>query len=235
MIRRLTTVVALVLVLLAALAETSRAQGDERRFIDLKQVPVEGSAAQDFAPRGWKIEEEIKGDLNADSRPDTVVKLIEDLPAETSDGALNDRYRALLVLAGGADGKLQRVGAATRLLRCTGCGGVLGDPGGGDVKIEKGVLIISQLYGSRESVDITQRFRYDPRLKRFMLIGEDVENRDRAVGTSVIESSNYLTGVKTIKETRYNQKNDRDVVVSSTTKRIPTKKRFLEDIDYDEQ
>ena len=175
MIQRLMILVALVLVLTAALVETARAQGDERRFIDLKQVPVEGSAAQDFAPRGWKIEEEIKGDLNADSRPDTVVKLIEDLPAETADGALNDRYRALLVLAGGVDGKLQRLAAATRLLRCTGCGGVLGDPGGGDVKIEKGVLIISQLYGSRESVDITQRFRYDARLKRLVLIGEDVD------------------------------------------------------------
>ncbi len=232
MIDRLTTMAALALVL-AALVGTSRAQGDERRFLDLKQVPVEGSAAQDFVPRGWKIEEEIKGDLNADSRPDVVVKLIEDLPEETADGTLNDRYRALLVLAGGADGKLQRVGAATRLLLCTGCGGVLGGQGGGDVKIEKGVLIISQLYGSRESVDITQRFRYDPRLKRFVLIGEDVDNTDRAVGTSVIESSNYLTGVKTIKKTRYNQKSDRDVVLSSTTKRVPTTKRFLEDIDND--
>jgi hypothetical protein len=231
--RRLQIVAAGVLVL-SVCGKTSRAQGEERRFLDLTQVAAEGNAVQDFVPRGWEIEEQITGDLNGDARPDTVVTLIEDVPAETADGGLTDRYRALLVLADGGSGKLRRVAAATRLLRCTGCGGVLNNSGASSVTIAKGVLIVNNFWGSRESVDLTQRFRYDPRLKRFVLIGEDSERRDRAVGTSVSTSSNYLTGVETHKQTRYDQKKDRDVLVSSTTKRIRTSKRFLEDIDYDE-
>jgi hypothetical protein len=110
---------------------------------------------------------------------------------------------------------------------------MLGNPGGGDITIEKGVLIISQLSGSRESTDLTQRFRYDPALKRFVLIGEDIVNSDRLTGESENLSSNYLTGVKIIKKTRYDQKNDREVVVSSRTQRIPARKRFIEDVDYE--
>jgi hypothetical protein len=230
--RRLLVLIVLVFAVMMR-AGTSRAQDDERRFIDLKQVAAEGSAAQDFVPRGWKIEGQTEGDLNGDSKPDTALKVIEDLPEETAEGTLNIRYRALLVLLRAENGKLHRAAAADRLLQCTGCGGMLGNPGGGDITIAKGVLIISQLSGSRESTDLTQRFRYDPSLKRFVLIGEDVVNSDRLTGESENESANYLTGVKIIKKTRYDQKNDREVVVSSRTQRIPARKRFIEDIDYE--
>jgi hypothetical protein len=230
--RRLEALIALALGVMI-FAGTSRAQDEERRFIDLKQVATEGSAAPDFVPRGWKIEGQTEGDLNGDSKPDVALKLIEDLPEETAEGGLNMRYRALLVLLRTETGKLHRAAAADRLLQCTGCGGMLGNPGGGDITIAKGVLIISQLSGSRESTDLTQRFRYDPALKRFVLIGEDVVSSDRLTGESENESTNYLTGVKIIKKTRYDQKNDRDVVVSSRTQRITARKRFLEEIDYE--
>jgi hypothetical protein len=212
----------------------ARAQDEQRRFIDLKQVAVEGNTVQDFVPRGWKIEGQTDGDLNADSKPDTALKLIEDLPEEGADGALNIRYRALLVLLKTETGKLQRAGAGTRLLQCTGCGGMLG-AGGGDIAIEKGVLVVYQLSGSRESTDLTQRFRYDPRLKRFVLIGEDVMETDRLTGESTGESTNYLTGVKIIKKTRLDKSGDHDIPVSSTTKKIPVRQRFLEDIDYESE
>jgi hypothetical protein len=229
---KLTVMIALVLGVMM-FAGTSRAQDEERRFIDLKQVPVEGNAAQDFVPRGWKIEEQTEGDLNGDSRPDMALKLIEDLPEETADGALNIRYRALLLLLKTENGKLHRAAAADRLLQCTGCGGMLGNPGGGVITIEKGVLVVSQLSGSRESTDLTQRFRYDPRLKRFVMIGEDIENRDRLTGESESQSSNYLTGVKTIRKTRLDKSGDHEIPVSSKTQRIPARKRFIEDIDYE--
>ena len=233
MIRSLKVLVVLALTLAALATATSRAQEDERRFIDLKQVPVEGASAQDFVPRGWKIEEQVDGDLNADARPDMVLKLIEDLPEETTDGALNVRYRALFVLLKTEAGKLHRAAAGARLLQCTGCGGVLGSPGGGDIQIEKGVLVVSQLSGSRESTDVTQRFRYDARLKRFVLIGEDRVDTDRLTGQSTSESVNYLTGVKIIKKTRLDKSGDRDIPVSTATKKIAVTKRFLEDVDYE--
>ena len=232
--RNLRVLVVLALALAALSATTSRAQEEQRRFIDLKQVPVEGNSVQDFVPRGWKIEGRTDGDLNADSKPDTALKLIEDLPEETADGALNIRYRALLVLLKTEDGKLLRAGAGTRLLQCTGCGGMLGT-GGGDIAIEKGVLVVYQLSGSRESTDVTQRFRYDPRLKRFVLIGQDTVNTDRLTGESTNESANYLTGVKIIKKTRLDKSGEHEIPVSSTTKKIPPTRRFLEDIDYESE
>jgi hypothetical protein len=235
MIRSLKVLVVLALTLAALAGVDARAQEEERRFIDLKQVPVEGAAAQDFVPRGWKIEGQVDGDLNADARPDVVLKLIEDLPEETAEGALNVRYRALLVLLKTETGKLYRAAAGTRLLQCTGCGGVLGSPGGGDIQIEKGVLVVYQLSGSRESTDLTQRFRYDARLKRFVLIGEDQVSTDRLTGEGTSESTNYLTGVKIIKKTRLDKSGDRDIPVSSTTKKIAVTKRFLEDVDYERQ
>lgn len=234
MIRNLKLLVVLALALVALLlSPPARAQEEQRRFIDLKQVAVEGSSVQDFVPRGWKIEGQTDGDLNADSKPDTALKLIEDLPEEDAGGALNIRYRALLVLLRTETGKLQRAAAGTRLLQCTGCGGMLGGSGGGDISIEKGVLVVYQLAGSRESMDLTQRFRYDPRLKRFVLIGQDEVVSDRLTGESTSESTNYLTGVKIIKKTRLDKSGDHEIPVSSSTKRIPASKRFLEDIDYE--
>jgi hypothetical protein len=232
MTRNLTVLIALVLTL-AVLAGRSRAQDEERRFLNLKQVPLEGNAAQDFMPRGWVIEGQTSGDLNGDSRPDTVLQLIEEGPEQTAEGALNIRYRALLVLLKTENDKLHRAGAATRLLQCTGCGGALGSPGGGDISIDKGVLVVDQLSGSRESVDVTQRFRYDPRLKRFVLIGQDVVHTDRLTLESEYESSNYLTGVKIVKKTRLDKSGEHDITVSSRTQRVSTRKRFLEDIDYE--
>jgi hypothetical protein len=232
---KVTILLALALTVMMLIVGTARAQDDEqRRFIDLKQVAAEGSSVKDFVPRGWKIEGQTEGDLNGDSRPDVALKLIEDLPEETADGTLNIRYRALLVLLRTENGKLHRAASAARLLQCTGCGGMLGNPGGGDITIEKGVIIVSQLSGSRESTDLTQRFRYDARLKRFVMIGEDIENRDRLTGESTSESSNYLTGVKTIKKTRLDRTGEREIAVSSKRQRIPVAKRYLEDIDYEQ-
>lgn len=225
----------LALLALVALATTIHAQEEKRRFLDLKQVPVEGNSTQDFVSRGWKIEEQVEGDLNADSTPDTVLKLIEDLPEETPKGALNIRYRALLVLFQTVAGKLERVAAGTRILQCTGCGGMLGNPGGGVITVEKGVLIVDQLSGSRHSTDLIQRFRYNARLKRFVIIGEDVIHADRLTGEKTSVSSNFLTGDKFTGTTRLDKSGEHEIGLSAITQRIPVTKRFLEDIDYERE
>ena len=53
---------------------------DERVVIDKSLVPATADDVQKFVPRGWKIEEQIKGDLNADSVADYALKLVEDKP-----------------------------------------------------------------------------------------------------------------------------------------------------------
>lgn len=64
------------------------------------------------------------------------------------------------------------------------CSGMLSDPeaGGGRVVIKSGLLIASQLYGSRKARAIAQRFRYEARPGRFQLIGEDISDLDRLTG-----------------------------------------------------
>lgn len=212
----------------------STRQDGERRFLDPQLVPAEGRAAADFVPRGWVSEEEVTGDLNGDGVTDVARRLVEDLPAETN-GVWNERHRALVLLFGKAGGGFVRAAVASRLLYCSLCAGVLGDPAGGNISLEikNGVLIVSQLSGSRESTDITQRFRHDPRLKRFVLIGEDIETYDRLVGDGQTESTNYLTGVRVTKKHRVRKKDGEPVLVSTARKKVAARRRFIEDVDYE--
>ncbi|MGH9901414.1 MAG: hypothetical protein ACRD68_06325 [Pyrinomonadaceae bacterium] len=208
-------------------------QGPEgRRSINLGEVPAEGNSVRDFVPPGWVVEDQAGGDLDRDSKPDIVLKLVEGQP-HSADGVTNERGRALIVLLTTGGGRLRRAAASGRLLYCVGCAGVLEDPAGSNVsvKIENGVIVLEQMRGSREAVTSTLRFRHDPRAGRFLLIGEEVENRDRFTGRNVHESSNYLTGVKIVRISQYDKRSDREVAVSVRKGRVASSKRFLEDVD----
>jgi hypothetical protein len=87
--------------------------------------------------------------------------------------------------------------------------------------------------GSREATDLTQRFRLDPRAGRFLLIGEDIETRDRAVGDSQSESTNYLTGVRVTKKYRVRKRDGEPVLVSNVRRKVAAPRRFIEDVDYE--
>lgn len=226
-------------ILLSLLGTGAAARQDEpRRSLDPSLVPAEGREPRDFVPSGWKTETDagvITGDLNKDGAPDAVLRLVEDLPAEGADGSLNNRYRALVVLLAKPGGGYSRAAVAPRLLGCTGCAGALGDPAGGNIQVEikNGVLNVNQLSGSREATDLTQRFRYDAASGRFVLIGEDVNEYDRAAGGGTSTSTNYLTGVRITKRTRV-ARGGRESVTSNTT-RVPVKRRFIEDVDYEQR
>lgn len=217
------------------LSVAARAQGDdERRFLDAGRVPAVGKSFADFVPRGWVLEEKVEGDLDGDRVPDAALRLIEDLPQESKDGTWNNRHRALVVVFKRA-GSFERAAVATRLLYCSLCGGALSDPAGGNLALEikNGVLNVSQLSGAREATDLTQRFRYDARTKRFALIGEDVENYDRAVGDSTKTSTNYLTGVSVTEKRRVLKEGQEPKLVSTTRKKVAARRTFIEDIDYE--
>jgi hypothetical protein len=226
-----------VIILLSASGAAAR-QDEPRRFLDPKQVPAEGAKPADFVPRGWKTETEegvVTGDLNRDGAPDAVLRLVEDMPIERADGILNTRYRALVVLFAKPGGGFSRAAVATRLLGCSLCYGMLGDPAGGNiqVEIEKGVLNVSQLSGSREARDHTLRFRHDAASGRFRLIGEEVSDYDRAAGGGTSTSTNYLTGVR-VTRAAGPLRRGRESAAARTT-RVPRATRFIEDVDYENQ
>jgi hypothetical protein len=136
-----------------------------------------------------------------------------------------------MVLFREADGRLLRAGFSASLLLCTRCYGMLGgEDGNVSITIEKGVLIVNQLWGSRDAVDQTHRFRYDDRPGRFLLIGQDIENRDRMSGHSTLESSNYLTGEQVTEKRTFTEEGTEEVVLSTTRKRIAKTRKFLEEM-----
>jgi hypothetical protein len=235
-----TFILSAIILLSSGGAAASTPQGDERRFLDPSLVPAEGAKPADFVPRGWKLEGGegvVSGDLNRDGAADSVLRLVEDLPTEGADGVYNARHRALVILLAKPGGGLRRAAVATKLLGCTLCAGALGDPEGGNIQIEikSGVLNVHQLSGSRESTDLTQRFRHDAASGRFLIIGQDVETYDRLEGGGTSESNNYLTGVRVTRKTRAAGEGRDPVIVSDKTGRSKTVRRFIEDIDYEKQ
>jgi hypothetical protein len=213
-------------------------QDEARRSLDPKLMPAEGRSARDFVPRGWKLETDegvVTGDLNRDGAADAVLRLVEDAPVEAADGTLNTRYRALVVLLARPGGGFARAAVATKLLGCSLCHGVLGDPEGGNIQVEikNGVLDVNQLSGSREATDLTLRFRHDAAAGRFLLIGAERSDYDRAAGGGTSTSTNYLTGVRVVKTTRVGR-GGRERTTSKTT-RVPRARRYIEDVDYEQQ
>jgi hypothetical protein len=213
-------------------------QDEERRLLDPGAVPAEGRSARDFVPKGWKLETDegvVSGDLNRDGAADAVLRLVEDLPVQGADGVLTTRFRALVILLARPGGGFTRAAVATKLLGCSLCYGVLGDPEGGNIQIEikNGLLDVSQLSGAREATDLTLRFRHDPETGRFRLIGEERSDYDRAAGGGTSSSTNYLTGVRVAKTTTVGR-GGRESTTSKTT-RVPRTRQFIEDVDYEKQ
>lgn len=201
---------------------------DERVVINSALVPVTANDVQAFVPRGWKIEERLKGDLNADGVADYVLKLVEDKPDKDASGDPTERYRALVVVLQEQGGSFSCGAVAGKLLQCTRCGGafygVSETPA--SVSIEKGIVVVEQDHGSRNLTNTTYRFRYDPATKKFTLIGFDYADADRLTASVLSESTNYLTGVRIT--TR--GKGNRDV---KTRTIIPKQKTSIEDVDLE--
>lgn len=200
--------------------------------LDPASLPQTASAISDFLPRGWMIEAQISGDLNRDSIPDLAVTLVEQMPANADKDNPPERQRALLILFKTSDGKFNRAALANKVLLCTRCGGafygVAETPT--TVKINNGVLIVSQEYGSREVTEETFRFRFEADSKRFALIGADLRSYDRATGKTLKESTNFLTGVKLQSKGQMAQDTDKETPVSNKRLRISRKKKFLEEV-----
>lgn len=191
-------------------------------------IPAEADDVSKFVPPGWRIEERVRGDLNGDSLADYALKLVEDKPAKDKDGDATERQRALVIVLQNKDGKLSRAAIANKLLQCTRCGGafygVMESPA--NVKIEKGVIIVTQDHGSRWLTNTTYRFRYDADTRKFGLIGFDFSNADRLTAAVVSESTNYLTGVRRVSRGKGNRN-------TSTTAHISPQKVFIDQVDYE--
>ena len=219
----------LILSLLLVILHSSAFAQDGAAKIDRSRVPARADQPEKFAPSGWKIEDQITGDLNGDTLPDYALKLVEAKPDKDAEGDPTERGRALVIALATKDGPLSRAGVADNLLQCTRCGGafygVVETPA--EVTIEKGVLVVQQDHGSRNVTNTTYRFRYEPATGKFLLIGFDFADADRATAQVTSESINYLTGAR--EELR--SKGEKDLKTRTV---IPKRKIYLDDISADD-
>ena len=194
----------------------------QESLLEPGRLPRSGRSLDAFVPRGWTVEARADGDLTDDAIADIAAILAQSTPDRDADEAV----RTLLILVGEPNGTWTSGGVDGGLFVCVGCGGVKESVG---IEIARGVLLVHQLTGSRQYTDETWRFRHDPKLRRFLLIGRDVTNADGFVGGQR-DSENFLTGIKISERFRYAPKSDKEITVSSKKDRIARQARFLEEV-----
>jgi hypothetical protein len=162
----------------------------------VKQPELTLTSAQELIPSGWILEKETIGDLNGDGRADIALKLIQ-------SGSGSVRQRALLVLLSTPSG-WQKLAFAPKLLLCSSCAGTMGADNGAHIKVEinDGILVVDQLSGSRSVIQTIHRFWIDRNSQELVCIGEDINPYDRANGNKITDSRNFLTGKRSILESR---------------------------------
>ena len=176
-------------------------------YLILGALPVSAVAApavQDFVPQGWKLEQQIDGDLNGDGRADKVLVLQQQDAAHWQDneglGAprLNLNPRTLLVLWNTPQGYHEAVRNTTLLpsesSEDTPC---LVDPlEEGAISIRKQVLVVDLHYwlscGSYSLNHMQYKFRYQQ--GAWPLIGLDVNSSARNMDDTEQSSYNFVTG-----------------------------------------
>lgn len=202
-------------------------------LLDAAKVPIQGASTRSFVPSGWLLEKEWKGDMDGDGRDDALVAVLAE-ERKDAQGEPIDRERALLALLAGADGRWRRVGTGDRGLQCHGCGGGMlngTDWGLADIKIEKGIIVVDQIGGSRWTNASTLRFRYDSKEDRVSLIGADLSDFDRANGEETVTSTNYLTGDRIVTGRRIEEEGKGMRKVSEKRRKIAVPPIFLEEVD----
>ncbi len=204
---------------------TPRVFGQDARPLPVSRVATRADAPLLFAPRGWKIEKQINGNLNRVKKSDAILVLVENKAASSR------RQRALVVVLREGKG-WRRVGFNNSLLQGTRDGGAFygASETPVDLSIRKGIIQIDQESGSREVQTWTYKLRYDARQNRIVLIGFDSIIRDRADGSVQIVKANYLRGIQNTKQFKGNTG-----PVQYRTTLISRKLRRLEEIRGDER
>jgi hypothetical protein len=223
--------IALALLLLAPIAASPQ---QRKPSLTPSSIPLTAKTPRQFVPPGWTVEEQIVGDLNRDSLPDIVLKLVRSNASGSANGATK-MQRALVILFRGKNDQLRRAAIADRLLQCVACGGALDGmkEAPAQVTIAKGILIVKQARGSKNVIDQTYRFRHDKRSGKFLLIELEIADRDRANGELVEQHINFITGQKTVTKSHFDERLQKYLVKSSTRTKVNKSRIPIEQVDHE--
>lgn len=129
------------------------------------QVPAE---VRPFVEAGTKAIAVEAADLNGDGRGDFVLVLERENPATDGDD-FPVNQRPLLLLVRGADGRLAVEKRNERLVMCSRCGGVFGDPFEG-VEAGRNTFTVNFYGGSNWRWKYSYRFNYSRRDGTWQLV-----------------------------------------------------------------
>ena len=100
--------------------------------------------------------------------------------------------------------------------------------GSAALSAKKGVLVVEDLAGGTSAISSTYRYRYDPKVRRMRLIGDDVTYYSRTNNHDSIEiSTNRLTGLQL--RTVNKLTDDAYVPQPEVRSRVPTAPIYMED------
>ena len=154
-------------------------------------IPMTAKDPKGFAPKGWEIDVVEKGDLNGDKIDDAAIVMKN--PQPMKDGEVRENSKRFLVLAFGDGSQFKRIAFSDEAALDEDEGGMMGDPFQ-ELKIDKGIVIITHYGGSAWRWGITQRYRWQQ--DRWMLIGATYDSFHAmdAEGTSSGTDTNLSTG-----------------------------------------
>ena len=165
-------------------------------------APALPVAAHSHLPKGWKLLEVVKADLNSDGRDDLVFvreemdprKIIKQLPS--NDGVRNYNTRVLTVLLA-HDGGYRKLGEYAKLIpQAFEDEWEHYDDRFNGIWVKKGILTVGFRYWASAGTWSMSMESYKFRLEdgRLRLIGSETDSFHRGSGEKYLVSTNHLTG-----------------------------------------
>ena len=126
-----------------------------------------------FVPKGHRVIDVERGDLNRDGREDCVI-VVQRIASEEEPEEYHGEPRPLLILIRQPSGKLKLAKTATKVVHCAGCGGVFGDPFEGVFMDGPGRFVVNHYGGSNFRWHNNYTFAWSRRDQTWQLVRVEI-------------------------------------------------------------
>ena len=154
--------------------------------LELEAIAQTGDSLYSFVPDKWILEKSVEGDLNGDGKKDLALVIVR---REESSCFADDIDRAVVVAFKDNRDGFRKAAVSQGVARLDGA--MMADV---SLIIERGSLVVSNLSGDRDLVVEQCRFRFNPELKKFQMIGQDLYQCDNLTMAGKEVSQNLITG-----------------------------------------